>query len=360
MVNAADSAGLLHHINLARVYRGGERQTEILIRGLSDYLPRQRLIARRGTPLHTRLENTVGIEVVPADGRREAFAATAGASLMHAHETRAAQVSCLRHLLSGTPYLITRRVDNRPRPDPLTRLMYRRASRVVVLSKAIGEILASTEPRADVQRIPSVASNYPSDDSWVRRFRESHEGKFIVGQVAALDDSHKGQLTLLEAARRLRQSNSEIHFVLVGSGRDETRIRDAARDLDNLSFTGWVENVGDYLAAFDLFVLPSLREGLGSILLDAMQFGLPIVASNVGGIPDVVEDAKSGSLVPPGDPGALADAIVRLSTDTEMRNAMSEAALQRAENYRPESMIERYWRLYQDIFPGISEVKANA
>jgi glycosyltransferase involved in cell wall biosynthesis len=359
-VTAADSVGLLHHVNLARVYRGGERQTEILIRGLSAYIPQQRLTARRGTPLHTRLENTAGIEVIPVDGRREALAATAGASLLHAHETRAAQVSCLRHLFSGTPYLITRRVDNRPKSDPFTRLMYRRASRVVVLSKIIGEILAKTVPRAEVQRIPSVVSNYLSDTVWVRRFRETLQGKFIVGQIAALDDSHKGQLTLLEAARRLGQSHPDIHFVLVGSGRDETRIRDAAKDLGNLSFTGWVENIGDYLAAFDLFVLPSLREGLGSILLDAMQFGLPIVASRVGGIIDVVEDPKNGLLVPPGESGALADAIVRLYTDAEMRNAMSAAAMQRAENYRPELMIERYWQLYQEIIPVFSEVEARA
>ena len=352
MVSAADSGGLLHHVNLARVYRGGERQTEILVRGLSTHFPRQRLIARRGTPLHTRLIDATGIEVIPVDGRREALAATAGAALLHAHETRAAQVSFLRHVVSATPYLITRRVDNRPRSDLFTRLMYRRASRVVVLSKVIGDVLLRTEPRVKIQRIPSVISNFSSDETWVRQYRERFEGKFVVGQVAALDDSHKGQLTLLEAARQLESSNPDIHFVLVGSGRDELRIRDAARDLGNLSFTGWVDNVGDYLAAFDLFVLPSLREGLGSILLDAMQFGLPIVASAVGGIPDVVEDTESGTLVPPGDAAALAGAILRLYTDAEMRNAMSEAARRRSENYRPEFMIEQYWRLYQEILPG--------
>ena len=176
-MSTADSAGLLHHVNLARGYRGGERQTELLIRGLSAYLPNQRLIARRGTPLHTRLENSPGIEVIPASGRREALAATAGAYFLHAHETRAAQVSCLRHLRSRTPYIITRRIDNRPRPDPLTRLMYRRAARVVVLSNAIGASLAAMVPRAEQQRIPSVASNLPSDPTWVREFRERFNGE---------------------------------------------------------------------------------------------------------------------------------------------------------------------------------------
>jgi len=354
MAIAANSGGLLHHINLARVYRGGERQTEILIRGLAAHLPRQRLITRRDTPLHTRLQDVAGIEVVPVDGRLEAIRAASGAILLHAHETRAAQVSCLRHFLSATPYVITRRVDNLPRSDPFTRYMYRRAARVVVLSRAIGEVLREIEPRLVTQRIPSVRSNFSVDESWVRRYRESLNGKYIVGQVAALDHSHKGQLTLIDAARRLSTSHPDIHFVLVGSGRDEQRVREAAADLGNVSFPGWVENVGDYLAAFDLFALPSLREGFGSILVDAMQFGLPVVASAVGGIPDIVVDAETGVLVPPGDAAALAAAIASLNTDTELRNAMSEAARRRARDYRPELMIERYWELYQDIFPRLA------
>ncbi len=355
MVIAANSGGFLHHINLARVYRGGERQTEILIRGLQTHLPRQRLITRRGMPLHTRFLGTAGVEVIPVDGRREAFAATAGATLLHAHETRGAQVSFLRHMVSATPYVITRRVDNRPRSDPLTRYMYRRAATVVALSRVIAEVLAETEPRAVVQRIPSVVSDLPSDEAWVRQYRDALEGKFVVGQVAALDYSHKGQLTLIETARRIAGAYPDIHFVLVGDGRDERQIREASADLGNVSFAGWVDNVGDYLAAFDLFVLPSLREGLGSVLLDAMQFGLPIVASAVGGIPDIVRDAESGTLVPPGDSAALTEAIVRLYRDRRLRDAMSEAARRRAQNYRPEIMIERYWQLYQDIVPRLAQ-----
>ena len=355
MAIAADSGGYPHHINLARVYRGGERQTEILIRGLAEHLPRQRLITRRGTPLHSRLLGTDGIEVIPVEGRLEAFRATSGANLLHAHETRSAQVSCLRHSFSATPYVITRRVDNRPRPDPVTRYMYRRAARVAVLSRAIGDVLMDTEPRAKVVRIPSVSSNFSSDDAWVNAFRASLGADFVVGHVAALDQSHKGQQTLIDTARRIAERYPTIHFVLVGEGRDGDSLRELAADLTNVSFTGWVENVGDYLAAFDLFVLPSLREGLGSILLDAMQFGLPVVASAVGGITDIVVDGKTGVLVPPADSDALTTAVLRLFQDGTLRNAMSQAARARARDYRPEVMIERYWALYRQILPSLSQ-----
>jgi len=354
VISATDSGGYPHHINLARVYRGGERQTEILIRGLAAYLPKQRLITRRGMPLHERLLGTDGVEVVPVEGRLEALRATTGATLLHAHETRSAQVCCLRHLFSKTPYLITRRVDNRPRPDPVTRYMYRSADRVVVLSHAIEKVLGEVEPRARLERIPSVASGHQFDDAWATAYRESLGAELIVGQVAALDQSHKGQLTLIGVARRLAKQYPGVHFVFVGDGRDADLIREEAADLENVSFTGWVENVGDYLSAFDLFVLPSLREGFGSILLDAMQFGLPVVASAVGGIIDIVDDGKTGLLVPPGDSQALAEGILRLYQDAGLRNAMSEAARVRALGYRPEVMIERYWRLYQEIVPRLS------
>jgi hypothetical protein len=214
MANAATSGELLHHINLARVFRGGERQTEILIRGLVRYFPQQRLVTRRGTPLHSRLEGVAGVDVVPVDGRRSAFAETSGASLIHAHETRAAQVACLRACVSATPYIITRRIDNRPKADIFTRFMYRRAARVAVLSRAIADTLLENEPRTVTERIPSVVSDFRFDTAWVNRYRSSLPGKFLVGHIAALDHSHKGQLTLVEAARRISAAHARYSLLL--------------------------------------------------------------------------------------------------------------------------------------------------
>ena len=90
--------------------------------------------------------------------------------------------------------------------------------------------------------------------------------------------------------------------------------RSAAAGLSNLTFTGFVDNVGDYLAAFDVFILPSNREGIGSILLDAMEQGLPVVASRVGGVPDIVHDRKNGLLIDPASPAQLRDAILHAAS----------------------------------------------
>ena len=72
-------------------------------------------------------------------------------------------------------------------------------------------------------------------------------------------------------------------------------LKNAAAGLSNVMFTGFVDNVGDYLAAFDVFVLPSNREGIGSVLFDAMDRALPVVASRVGGVPDIVHDGENGN-----------------------------------------------------------------
>jgi glycosyltransferase involved in cell wall biosynthesis len=345
----ADSPAELCHINLARGYRGGERQTELLIRALADHVSRQRLIVRRGAPLGTRMLETPGVTVCPVRTRIGAAIAAAGAGIVHAHETHAAQAALLAHRIAGAKYVLTRRVDNMPRGSRFTRALYRRAARVVVLSDAIAGVMRNFDPALIVSRIPSAASDLSSDREWVRRFRERHAGRFVVGSIGALDHSHKGQLTLIAAAERIAQTDAQIHFVLVGSGRDEATMRRAAAHLSNVSFAGWSANVGDYLAAFDLFAYPSLHEGLGSILIDAMQFGLPIVASRVGGIPELVTDRENGWLVPASDPEALADAIRALAADAEARAAMAAANREKARAYAPAVMAQRYLALYREV-----------
>src|SRR5690606_27458878 len=108
-------------------------------------------------------------------------------------------------------------------------------------------------------------------------------------------------------------------------------------------------NVEDYLAAFDIFVYPSVREGLGSTLLDAMAFGLPIVASRAGGIPEIVEDGVNGLLIPPGDPDALVQALVRLLDDPALCASMRSANRASAARYSSDRMTDSYEAIYRSL-----------
>lgn len=138
-------------------------------------------------------------------------------------------------------------------------------------------------------------------------------------------------------------------LVLVGGGRDEARLKEAATGLINVVFAGQVADVGSYLAAFDAFIYPSRHEGLGSILLDALEFGLPIVATNVGGIPEIVEDGVNGFLCEPDAIETLTGAVLRFYREPELRRRVGESNKNKASNFSPAQMANRYMEIYDRL-----------
>ena len=338
------------HINLARGYRGGERQTELLLRELAERHWRQRLVARAGGALAKRCVGVDGLEIAEVfPNPITAAAAARGCSLVHAHEARAAHAGWLLQWASDTPYLLTRRIHHASGKTWFRTRAYRSAARVVAISSSIARSVEAHYRDIRCEIVPSAHANWldgraPARDALVKR-----NGRTVVGHVGELDHSHKGQGTIIEAARQLQDSHPNLHFVLVGDGRDREEFRRAASGLRNIEFTGFVENVADYLAAFDVFVYPSLQEGLGSSLLDAMTFGLPIVATRVGGIPEIVEDQVNGLLIPPDSPHDLADAIKRLAGDARLRESMRRENLAKAAQYDVGRMASSYEAIYRSL-----------
>jgi glycosyltransferase involved in cell wall biosynthesis len=351
---------LIAHINLARGFRGGERQTELLIRGLAAAGYPQRLVARKGEPLTDRLSDVPGLERLAVDdGVLSAARALAGADLVHVHEARALQAAFINWLRRGTPYVVTRRVQQGPSHHWFNRMMYRRAGRIAVLSTAIGTSVQALDPALRCTVIPSAASALASDPERVAELRRRHGGEFLVGHVGALVDSHKGQRQIIAVARHVASADPAIAFVLVGSGRDEAVLRREARDLANLRFAGQVSDVGNWLAAFDVFLYPSRHEGLGSVLLDAMAFGLPVVATAVGGIPEIVRRGANGLLCEPDDIACLTAAVLTLRADAQLRRRMGETNRRQAEEYSAPVMTRRYIELYEGVLPSATGARAS-
>lgn len=339
--------GIIAHVNIAAGFRGGERQTELLVRELAARGVRQRLVARQAEALIVRLADVEGLELAPVRGILGAVRALRGAALAHAHEGRCVQATWLAQRTMGVPYLITRRV---PRPlgnNPLTRAIYRDAAQLVAISTSIAAQLREYAPGKDIRLVPSAFTPSDIDRQRVMELRQQFGDGPVVGQVAALVRAEKGQGTMIAAARRL----PGMRFVFVGSGPDEALLRSEAADLPNVHFTGQVSDVANHLAAFDLFAVPSLYEGLGSILLDAMHAELPIVASNVGGIPDLIRDGRNGLLIPPGNADALVSALERLHSDDALCERFARVNREEISNYTSVRMMERYLPLYRTILP---------
>jgi glycosyltransferase involved in cell wall biosynthesis len=178
------------------------------------------------------------------------------------------------------------------------------------------------------------------------------QGSPIVGNIAALVP-HKGQRHLVEAAALVVRQVPDARFVIAGEGELRTHLEAQIKHLGlekHVLLTGFRPDVLSLLKAFDIFVMSSVTEGLGTSLLDAMACGKPIVATRAGGIPEVVVDGETGFLVPPRDHHAMADAIVRLLQDPALRERMGAAGLTRVrKRFTSEVMVSNTVRVYQRL-----------
>lgn len=176
------------------------------------------------------------------------------------------------------------------------------------------------------------------------------KGSLVVGSVGRLDPI-KDYGTLIESASLVLREAPGTFFVLAGDGTEEERLKAKVQALGlqrNFIFTGWQENWEDVLPEMNIFALSSLNEGMGKVLVAASSRQIPIVATRVGGIPSVVLHEKTGLLVPPRDPEALASAMLRLLKDEPLRKKMGEAGRLHSQNFSMESMYEKARALYGD------------
>jgi glycosyltransferase involved in cell wall biosynthesis len=173
----------------------------------------------------------------------------------------------------------------------------------------------------------------------------------VIGCVARLT-ALKGIDHLLAAHRRLLDDWPDVRCVVVGDGDLRDELVSLARSLgtqDHVVFTGYRRDVVDVLPALDVFVFPTLREAMGIALVEAMAAGLPVVATRVGGIPDVITE-ETGLLVNPGDPIALADAASQLLGDPGSARLMGEAGRVRAaEEFSDQRMALRTLQVYRTV-----------
>jgi glycosyltransferase involved in cell wall biosynthesis len=173
----------------------------------------------------------------------------------------------------------------------------------------------------------------------------------LIGTVANFKE-HKGHEFLLRAAVLVRKVKPEVRFLLVGTGPMEERRRKEAIDLGldgSVVFAGFRKDALRLVSELDLFVLASLQEGLSIALVEAMALGKPVVATNVGGIPEVIENGREGLIVAPRNPNALAAGILQLLQDESLRTQMGAAARQRADRFDIRSAVRRMEAVYDEL-----------
>lgn len=169
---------------------------------------------------------------------------------------------------------------------------------------------------------------------------------FVIGTIAELH-KNKGLIYLIEAVEKIPNAI----FVIIGEGEERKRLQlsiAAHRLEDRITLAGYIPEAHTLIPAFDIFVLPSVKEGLPYVLLEAGARGKPVVATNVGGIPEIIEDGKTGFLVPPKNPNALAQALTRLQNDSPIRTLLAENIQKKvSKEFSFKLMIENISDIYE-------------
>jgi len=355
------------HINTERSWRGGEQQVLYLATGLRDRGHEATVACQPASPLTQRARDA-GLDVaeVPMRGEFD-FRAVIRLSklirdrrpdIVHMHTSHAHALGCGATTLARRGRtVVSRRVDVPVAANLWSSFKYHHGvDRYIAISQAVRRALIAggvDEGRISVVHsgIDTTRFDHVSPTGLREAFAVPPEAP-IVGSIAALT-REKGHRHLLAAVPRVLASQPDARFVLVGDGTLRQALEAQAKSLDiaqAVTFTGFRADVPECLAAFDLFVMPSLREGLCTSVLDALAMRKAVVASATGGLPEIVRHEQTGLLVPPKEPEPLAEAIVRLLHDRDLACRLAEAGRQLVETeFSAQSMVEGTLRAYHEV-----------
>jgi glycosyltransferase involved in cell wall biosynthesis len=357
------------HVDTARTWRGGQNQVLLTVNGLRAIGQRATLVAHPDGELRRRVAE--GLDLIPLAPRTEMDLSAAwkfsrlikrlNPDVIHAHDPHGVAMASFALSLGGSaasgPALIaSRRVDFHLKGNSLSRWKHRQVDCFVAASEAIRQILLHDGVEADravtVHEGIDVEHVVAADPVNVHEaFWLPHQAP-VVGNVAALVP-HKGQRYLIEAAHLVVQEIPDARFVILGEGELREQLERQVHDHHlekHVLLPGFRTDVLGCIKGFDLFVMSSVTEGLGTSLLDAMACSRPIVATTAGGIPEVVEDGVNGLLVPPRDARALADAIIRALRDASLRQRFGTAGLARVKaRFTVERMVEQTAAVYARV-----------
>jgi glycosyltransferase involved in cell wall biosynthesis len=279
-------------------------------------------------------------------------------ALAHSHEFTMAVYGAWAARQAGIPHVVTmhgsRYYAGRLRRRIAMRMAVALSRSVVAVSQGLKRHLSrDLLVRASrIDTIPNGAQLTPVAQSALRAELRLGEGDQLAVAIGSLYPV-KGHRFLLEALALLAERYPRLHVAIAGRGELEAGLRARARDLrveGRFHLLGLRSDIANLLAAADVFVLPSLSEGVPLAVLEAMLAGRPIVATAVGDVPTVLMDGRAGVLVPPGDAAALASGLAQLLADPTQARRLSTAASERAaEAYTVDTMLERYVSVYDRL-----------
>jgi glycosyltransferase involved in cell wall biosynthesis len=340
-------------INFEKNWRGGERQTLYNMQGFRDAGVSVHLLCRKdsyiGAVARSEGFETLSFQTVwgviyclITRGRNYDF--------IHAQGSQILTYCILSKPLVKTPVIFTRRVDFIPK-GTFTKLKYRYTDKIVAVSNAIKDIVSRFSGRQDIEVISDIGVKKEADVAKAKERIASFQfnNKHIVATTSALT-GHKDPFTSIAAIKKLRAKRDDFVFLHFGSGELYEEVVQAVKESnleDTYILMGFVENVENFFPLFEVFVMSSKEEGLGSSVLDAFLNKIPVVSTNAGGLNELMKDER-GIVCEIKDNEAIAEGINRLLDYPEQKEKYIYNAFEYAsKNHSMKHITEQYISLMQ-------------
>ncbi|MEN8177517.1 MAG: glycosyltransferase [Pseudomonadota bacterium] len=354
------------HVESGRYLYGGALQVAYLLEGLEQRGIECVLVCRNGSAIADRLRNRVSqLYEISMGGdldlgmiwRIRRIIKQEQPDLVHLHSRRGAEIlGGLAARMAHVPVVLSRRVDN-PEAAYVVRWKYRLYDKVITISEGIYRVLLKEGVDADKlvcvrSAVSPDAYQHACDDTWFYETFGLDAADTTLGVIAQLIP-RKGHRFLLEAMPELLVVFPSLKLLFFGQGPQAKQLAEQVEELglkDQVIFAGFRTDLPRILPCLDLVVHPALMEGLGISLLQAAGAGVPIVAVNAGGMPEVVRDGRNGVLVPPGDTASLSQAISRLLSDRSLMARMGRAGAELVEReFSIDRMVEGNLQVYREL-----------
>ncbi|NUM53099.1 MAG: glycosyltransferase [Candidatus Hydrogenedentes bacterium] len=357
------------HIDEQSGWRGGEQQASYLIRGLAERGHRCFIAGKPDSEFLARDHGVQDLVRIPVPCRGEFDIVTAcklsravrkhAIDILHAHSSHAITYAALAKKIAGRGRVVaSRRVDFPPNANVFSQWKYNQPDRIVAISGCIARVMRDFGiPESKLCTVHSGIDLKRFDvDPLHRAELGIPEGVPLAGNVAALV-GHKDHETLLNAVPHVLKEIPRFCLVIAGEGPLRPQLEAQIDRLDirhAVTLLGQRNDVPRLLRALDLFVMSSSEEGLGTSVLDAMACGVPVVATNAGGIPEMVRDGETGLLVHVGNSAALGSAIAGLLHDAGQMRRMIEAAYELVRTrFTADAMVSGNLAVYDSLFRNV-------
>ena len=356
------------YVDLNTVWRGGQRQIFWMAQGLKRRGGRPILALRPHAVLAQRAR-AAGLEVMPIDPliaewgpmtvmRLRRTVAREGVDILHPQCGHSMALCALAALGTNTRVIFARRVTSPLRSGKATRIKYGRADRFIAVCRAA--VPALLDAGIDASRIDVVYSGVdlarqvePATPATLAELGVPNGSGPLVVMVGALTQM-KDPLTFVRAIDVARRAVPSVEALLVGDGPLRAPVEALMRQLGlegTLHLAGFRADADSLMCAGQVVVLSSdgSAEGIGGVVIDAISFGRPVAATAAGGVPEVIENERTGLLVPIGDAQALGDAIVRLLTDEPLAKRLVAAGLARSRDFAIENTVDGTIAVYRKL-----------